>query len=389
MDPGRPPTIDDAAREAFRALRGALEFGGAALLVRDRGWLAVAATDPPVRFGPRATRYEPERVLAGWVLRGSEPRYIPDLQEEPRFHGDLSEGLTPGARTYLGAPLIADGDPVGVLHLDAPKPDAFDPADRERVLRLVPGLAASIRDLVPRPAPAPSSGLGDFLSIVSHELRAPITSIRGMSETLASRAETMDRALVEELARRISSAGIRLQRLVTDLLDLSSLERGQIPVRVAPVDVEPIIRQAVAIPTAPPHPVRLEIGPGLPRALADPDRLAQVLDNLIGNAAKFSDRDLPLTVAARMEGDRVAISVEDQGIGIPVELRERVFEPFARGAAEGGGDPGGIGIGLFIVRDICRAMDAEVRLESEVGVGTTVTILLPVSQPPGEPSDRR
>jgi len=389
MNPGRPPTIDDAARHAFRALRGTLEFGGAALLVRDQGSLSVAATDPPVHFGPRATRYEPDRALARWVLESSEPRYIPDLRDEPRFHGDLFEGLSPGARTYLGAPLIAGGDPVGILHLDSPEPDAFDAADRDRVLALIPDLAAAVHEAVPHAPTRSIPGLGDFLSIVSHELRAPITSIRGLSETLATRAETMDRALVLELARRISNAGVRLQRLVTDLLDVSNLERGSIPVRVTPTDLEPIIRQATAIPTMPPHDLEVAIDPGLPRVLADPDRLCQVLDNLLSNAAKFSDARLPIAVRARADRSRVALSVEDRGQGIAPDMFERVFEPFARGAHGTSGDPGGIGIGLFIVRDICRAMDAEVRLESEEGKGTTVTILLPVSDPPGQPSAPR
>lgn len=377
MSPGRPPTLDEAARHAFRALRGALEFEGAALLVCEDRWLSVAATDPPVRFGPRATRREPDHALAGWVLRSPEARYIPDLRSDPRFHGGLSEGLTPGARTYLGAPLIGGGDPVGVLHLDALGPDAFAPSDRDRVLALVPAVAAAVYEAVPHPAEPTLRDIGDLLSVVSHELRAPITSIRGLSETLASKAETMDRALVEELARRIANAGIRLQRLVTDLLDVSSFERGRIPVRIVPTEVEPIIRQAVAIPTVPPHDLDVEIEPGLPRVLADPDRLGQVLDNLISNAAKFSDKDLPISVRVRAERDGVAVIVEDRGEGIPPEMRERVFEPFTRATSSGDEDPGGIGIGLFIVRDICRAMDAEVSLASEVGEGTTVTVLLP------------
>ena len=380
-----PRSLDDTAREAFRTLRGTLDFGGAALLVREDDRLAVAATDPPVRFGPRATKTEQGHGLAGWVLEAAEPRYVPDLQGNPLGHGVLAEGLSPHARSYLGVPLIAHGRALGVLHLDAPEPDAFAPEDRGRVLNLAPEVAEAVYAAVPTaihgtPPPAPSRvdpALGGLLSVVSHELRAPITSIRGLSETLATRADTMDRSLIEELARRISHAGVRLHRLVSDLLDVSTLERGTIPVRISPIAVEPVIRRVAAIPTVPPHEVHLDIEPGLPPALADPDRLEQVIDNLVANAAKFSPKEEPISVHARLEGDRVAIGVTDNGEGIPPEMHKRVFEPFTRGHAGGESDPGGVGIGLFIVRDICRAMDADVTLQSEVGVGTTVTVRLP------------
>lgn len=360
-------------------LRRRVPLDGAAILLRKDGALVVAATDPPVAFGPRAGRRPADGTLAGEVLASGTPLHVPDLREADRPRSALREGLSAGARTYLGIPLTAHDHSFGVLQVDAIEPAAFSAEDRERLLRFAASLEAAAHGVLPhggREETRARALVTALLSLISHELRSPVTSIRGLAETLADRASSMDRELLQELATRISGASMRLHRLVGDLLDLSRIEHG-IPVRPASTDVEPLVRQVAELPVSPPHEVVVDVEPDLPLVLVDPDRLQQVLENLLGNAAKFSTPGLPIRIHVRGEGDGVAVSVEDHGEGIPSDMLERVFEPGARVPRGDRPDPGGLGLGLFLVRDICRAMGAQVDVDSTEGEGTTFTVRLP------------
>jgi PAS domain S-box-containing protein len=215
----------------------------------------------------------------------------------------------------------------------------------------------------------------DFLSTVSHELRTPLTAILGFSETLVSRWPAFDDERRRDLVARIGVAGVRLDQLITDLLDFSRLERGQLQISLRPCNVAGLVRETVSKLTSmlEQNPLDLELAEV--EALADPTAFSRVLENLLTNAVKFSPPGAPIKVEARsLDDDEVVVRVEDEGVGIPAEDLEHVFERFYR--AHGSDNmAAGTGVGLAIVKEFAEAQDGRVWAESNSG-GSSFSVTL-------------
>jgi PAS domain S-box-containing protein len=203
----------------------------------------------------------------------------------------------------------------------------------------------------------------DFLSTVSHELRTPLTAIIGFAETLSARWPAFDDERRRDLVERIGFAGVRLDQLISDLLDFSRLERGQLQINLQPCELGALVRETVSKlkDALQGHLVDLQLADEL-EALADPAAFSRVLENLLTNAAKFSPPGSPITVSAYEKDDEVFVRVEDEGMGISPDEVERVFERFYR-ANSGGGTPG-TGVGLAIVKEFVEAQNGRVWVES-------------------------
>jgi K+-sensing histidine kinase KdpD len=241
----------------------------------------------------------------------------------------------------------------------------------------------------------------DFLSIVSHELRTPLTSITGYAQLLERRLRDRQEETKElDQLRVIREQSGRMRRLVEDLLDVSRIDRrGGVSIEPERIDLAEELRAVVAR-TERAHPdrrVELE-APETLQIEADRDRIGQVLTNLADNAAKYSPEVAPIRISARRDGDEVEMRVSDEGVGIPDELRERVFDLFVQGDGDASKRRfGGLGLGLYITRAIVDAHGGRVWAEPnrDAGRGTVVFVRLPVrarmqvpaSQPalPGEP----
>jgi len=226
-----------------------------------------------------------------------------------------------------------------------------------------------------------------FLAQMSHELRAPLSSVVSYAALLRDEEAGLTAAGSGHLDVIERSAG-RVLRMVGDLLLLSRIEAGVFPLDLAPVALPGLAEEAVgmAAPEAAARGVTLELstdGNG-PELLADRHRLLQVLDNLIGNAVKFTDRGGQVLVAAVAAEGAWRIEVADSGIGIPPDELGRLFERFYRASnAERGGRPGS-GLGLAVVKEIVELHGGRVEVASIPGRGTTVTAWLPL-RPPGQP----
>src|SRR5918999_1090595 len=214
-----------------------------------------------------------------------------------------------------------------------------------------------------------------FLSDASHELRTPLTVVRGQLELLEEGLHGAEarRSLVlatEELER--------MRRIVDDLLLLARLDEGM-PLVTEPVEVELVLREALlrGMLLARLH-SEVEAEPGL-YAMADPDRLLQVLTNLVTNAVRHAGAEATVTLRARRDGGRVAMEVADDGPGIPPEELPHVFERLYRGSAARAEAPTGAGLGLSIVASLTRAMGGDVEVDSTQGEGTTFRIWLPAA----------
>lgn len=222
-----------------------------------------------------------------------------------------------------------------------------------------------------------------FLHAVHHELSRPMTAMQGLSETLAERGEQLDPDLRRDLAQRVVAQAQRMQGMLTDLLQLGSLDTGVVGSERRAVALPQVIAEALELSDVRGRqpPVQVEVADTTVRI--DPARVAHAVANLLTNAAKYGAPDEPIVVAAAVTGGRVRITVEDRGPGIPPAMRERVFEPYVR-AREQDRDRG-TGVGLAVVRAVARLHGGDAHVEAPPGGGTRVVLDLALDP---EPSDR-
>jgi two-component system phosphate regulon sensor histidine kinase PhoR len=220
----------------------------------------------------------------------------------------------------------------------------------------------------------------EFVANASHELRTPIAAVRSAAETLRDGALD-EPAAAARFVDIIDRNAQRLQALVEDMLELSRIESNQFRLRSEPVDLSTTVPLVLALfrERAEKKGVRLEarFDPAASTLVGDSRALEHVLSNLVDNAVKYCARGSEVLVTTSAKGDRVELAVRDDGPGIPPEHLPRVFERFYRVDAGRSRDVGGTGLGLSIVRHMVEAMRGDVRVESEVGRGSTFVVTLP------------
>ena len=219
-----------------------------------------------------------------------------------------------------------------------------------------------------------------FMAVIAHDLRGPLTAIRGYAQ-LFRRFETLPKERRAQAVSTILSEVDRLGRLISDLLDFSRVVAGRLRIAPQPVDLVGLARQVVEAQqlTTTAHQIILEAPPRV-QGMWDPDRLAQVLTNLISNAIKYSPEGGNVWVRLRPRDQEVEISVADQGMGLTTEERARLFEPFAR--LERTRSLKGAGLGLFIAKGIVEAHGGQIWAESAgPGKGSTFFVALPLRPP--------
>ncbi|MDE2932716.1 MAG: response regulator [Chloroflexota bacterium] len=241
----------------------------------------------------------------------------------------------------------------------------------------------------------------DFLAMVSHELRAPLTSIKGSAATVLGSVAELDTAVVRQFFRIIEDQADHMHRLVADLLDVARIEAGTLPVSPEPAEVAVLVDRAknTFSSTQATHSLAINIEPDLPLVLADRRRIVQVLVNLLSNAARNSPDSSSIQVTAAQDGVHVAIAVADEGRGIPTESLPQLFGKYFGIQSEEQEDTG---LGLAICKGIVEAHGGRIRAESDgPGLGARFTFTLPVaggstgrpeaeaSSPPASRSTRR
>lgn len=319
------------------------------------------------------------------TVRGmGAPLLIRHASRDPRFTAHPAPRLY-NVESYIAVPLLRkDGSFFGVMcALDSRPVDL--PEDRLEIFRHLGELVGfqleqedelERRDAQLLSAHETAQLREQLIGIVSHDLRNPLNAI-SLSAASLLRLAGLDERVRRGLGHILESAD-RANRLIRDLLDFTQARMGQgLPVRRQATDLQAIARQGVG-----------EVGlatPGRQFDLSmtgdtsgewDPDRIAQVLTNLLTNAVQYSPPGTPIRTRLEGEGTAVILSVSNEGLPIPEHVLPRLFEPMTRGTS-GGGERQSIGLGLFIVDQIVRAHGGRVDVESTVEAGTTFRVRLP------------
>jgi PAS domain S-box-containing protein len=219
-----------------------------------------------------------------------------------------------------------------------------------------------------------------FLTAVSHELRTPLTTVLGIAQTLRT-ADEEDRDVPHgvraDMMRRLERQAARLEELLEDLLDVDRLSRGVLQPRRQPTDVEGLLYRVVAVSEAAHHrTVEIVVPRGGVVARVDPAMFERIIENLVGNAVKYTAPGSSIWIRARPEAGGVSIAVEDDGPGLAEDLREAIFEPFQQGPGTPQHAPG-VGIGLSLVRRFAELHGGRAWVEDRPGGGACFRVLLP------------
>jgi signal transduction histidine kinase len=304
-----------------------------------------------------------------------------DSAPQPMVAGNLSQ---------MAVPVVNQRVVRAVIHLESPHPDAFSQDDMVFVSRLADHAAIAIENArLYQQAQAANQAKTEFMSIASHELKIPMTSIKGYAKllTLGTVGELTERQT--DFLNIIAANVDRMDRLVADLLDVSRIEAGRLRLDIQPVDLREVIDtvlQSVETQIAAKKlALRLEVPEKLPPVLGDQGRLIQVVTNLVSNAYKYTPEGGQIHIkadglAAASPSDSLTISVRDTGLGIAPEDQKKIFTKFFRAEDPLVRDVPGTGLGLSITKSLVEMHGGKIWFESEVGKGTTFAFTLPIAQ---------
>lgn len=347
-----------------------------------------------VRVNPgKAMRFRMGEGLCGWVAQSRKARCSVDVGREPRFvpYAKSSRGFRP-VRAICCLPLVAKGRTVGVVNLSSfsPRTHAFGWfSGREgkrfldRLARVI-GQAALLREAeaVSQRWRKQAKAAAETVSLLSHEMRTPLAVVSEASEQLL---QGVGGALSPEQttrARMVRNQARRMHQLVSELLDISRIEAGRLPLHRERMDLEKLIHEVTGRYEALITPRRLklelnDVGP----VYGDPSRLAQVLENLLTNSVKFTPPSGAITVGLAARGRSAEMSVADNGVGIPEREQRRLFERFSQLTVPTAVGARGTGLGLSIVKEIVNLHGGTVRVSSREGKGASFIVSLPLYSP--------
>lgn len=337
-----------------------------------------------------AVDVRPGEFIAGRVFQSQHARFFRDARMEDPAHAAVYSAR--GEICVVGAPISAGERKLGVLTAYARRPPVFAQDDLELVQLLADQAAVILesRALIDEAARVRAREQAarlkeDFLSAAAHDLKTPLTTIIGQAQALEARA-AQDRRLAPELPsiQRLVREGQRLRSLVNELLDASRLERGALVGQTEPTDLAGLAREVAQGRSDVPMRLTVEAADAVV-ASCDRVRMAQVLENLIDNALKFSLPPSPVHVRVWAGDGEAHCLVSDEGIGIPAEDLPHIFERFRRAGNVDERRYAGMGLGLYISRGITEQHGGRIWAVSTPGRGTTLHIALPLAVSASKP----
>ncbi|MEA2433036.1 MAG: hypothetical protein QOG54_493 [Actinomycetota bacterium] len=324
------------------------------------------------------------------AMRTRSTQWTPDLSEDDRLlrMARADRDTITDSRGVLSTPLEWGDQLLGVVTLGSILPRDWSISDRALVEAVGREVAIAIHHAkLYEEAVATAARLkeldemrSDFISMVSHELRSPMTVVAGIADILAKRRHKLSDERQNELIGTLGREARRLTRLVSEVLDLEAIDQGQMELHPSDTDLATLGTESIA-DAGEADRTKLIVEPGNAVVFGDYDKIKQVLLNLISNAAKFSGDNSPITVSINPSKDFVEISVSDVGPGIPEDYQSRLFQRFSRVVATGQRKPGS-GLGLYLARIIVEAHNGTIWCDSVLDVGTTFTFKLPRNSVP-------
>ena len=347
--------------------------------------------DNPIRIGDPAS-------VVGRAAADGQPYLVKDAQTEgPVKHVDRLS-----IASLIAIPLIAQGKTLGVLATSIMSPPRqFTQADLQLATTLADRAALAIEkaqlyeqervlrqrlEALNRLIQEVNRRKSEFVTLVSHELKTPLTSMTGYVELLL---EGQGGQLVQtqrEWLGIIGDNADRLIALIDDLLDMARIEAGRIELKRTPIDLVPLIQEVTDVLRPQIEGkgqwLTLDLAEALPAVVVDADRVRQILTNLLANALKYTPSGGRITITARGDVGYVRIAVQDTGIGVAPEEQAQLFTPFFRAQKDATQEVGGTGLGLAITRALVELHGGTITVASVPGQGSTFSFTLPASQEP-------
>ena len=327
-----------------------------------------------------------ERGLAGKAIRDGQPLMIDGANAGPEPE---DAPASPETHSQISVPIRRGAEVIGVLNLESTQPGAFGPTEFDSAVRLANHAAIAIANArLYEEVKRANEAKSEFVSIVSHELKTPMTSIKGYTDLVMKGAAGPLTDLQSQFLNTVRANVERMSTLVGDLLEISRIETGRLKLDIKPVSMGEIVEETLRTTQRQieekQQALEVTVPADLPRVMGDRARLIQVMTNLISNAYKYTPNGGRIAISAQPKANGgtfgfVLCAVRDSGIGISPEDQSKLFTKFFRSGDPAVREVPGTGLGLSITKSLIELHGGEIWVESQLGRGTTFAFTVPVA----------
>ena len=315
-----------------------------------------------------------ESSIAGWIVQNRKPVIVSDAQKDPRHFSQVGKVTQVVTNSLLGVPLITKDKIIGVLEAINKYQGNFTEKDQDLLMALGAQAAVAIEN-------SRLFQQSDLISELVHEIRTPLASLSAATHLL--KRKNLDESLHDSILETIDQEIHRLSEMTTSYLDLARLESGRAQFAYEPVKITELLYECTVVTSSKFEEKNLELiisfSEDLPLIHADYDKIKQVVLNLLSNSVKYTSEGGTVRISAEASADDIICQIKDNGRGIPPESLPHLFEKFYRvpGSER---TASGTGLGLSICQHIIEAHKGRIEIQSEVGIGSTVSVFLPIQR---------